>query len=373
MKKNFKNNELLYSLNDQFLQKFEGRYDKIGAGGIRDVKLNEFMIPDYFNKKKEKAEKEKENKANKKSMFSRMLNQYNAFNFQNLKNSGLMDNKGNIVNNKSKSVDEKINLNTEDENIYIINNTNNEKLEQNNKNMSDNKNNKESKNMNDNKNNYINKQKIEQKTKRDKIKKDKIEKDNINIPKNEYLYKINEVNNYPINKNDYIRNERFYKPYSLNEYKDIMNKYKQNKFGGLGKNLNKAWEEREKRFNKAKVFENLVVRNFNNKIHNNYKRLQSPQKVQMDKIGKEIISSKRYISQKYGKGLMLNKVRYKKEMDKIRTEKMKEIKDKEKFLNNYTTERKHKDNDIFKNYDNIINPAYEEYIGKIMELKSTLI
>ena len=66
-----------------FFKKFEGRYDKIGAGGIRVVKLNEFMSPDYFNKKKEKAEKE--NKANKKSMFSRMFNQYNAFNFQNLK------------------------------------------------------------------------------------------------------------------------------------------------------------------------------------------------------------------------------------------------------------------------------------------------
>ena len=59
-----------------------------------------------------------------------------------------------------------------------------------------------------------------------------------------------------------LKKERFYKPYSFKEYKDIMEKYKSNRFGGLGINMNNDWQKREKVMNEIKKFEDSVYQNF---------------------------------------------------------------------------------------------------------------
>ena len=192
----------------------------------------------------------------------------------------------------------------------------------------------------------------------------KIKKNNNSYPKNSRYNSIFNNNDKPINKNISI-NERFYKPYSLKEYKSMMNNYKKDKFGGLGINMNNDWTKRQKIYNKVKNFENSVYHNFNKRMNEyNIRKIESPQKSEFKRIKQQIMNSKRFIAQKYGKGLMLNKIREKKR---------KEEEEFKIFLRykNYKKNRNKKN--ILNGYDNVIDNKKENYQMKILQLKSSLI
>ena len=212
-----------------------------------------------------------------------------------------------------------------------------------------------------NNNNYI--------SKKNKIRLEKInQKNNNSFPKNiKYNSLIINDNNKISNKN-IESNERFYRPYSLKDYKNMMENYKKEKFGGLGINMNNAWKKRQKLYNKVKNFENSVYQNFNKKINDNsYRRVESPEKSELIKINQQIINSKRFLAQKYGKGLMLNKVR----------EKIKKEKEEMNLFFRYKNQKEYmlKKNrkNIINIYDNVINNNKKNYKLKLLELKSSLI
>ena len=147
-----------------------------------------------------------------------------------------------------------------------------------------------------------------------------------------------------------------------------MENYKKEKFGGLGINMNNAWKKRQKLYNKVKNFENSVYKNFNKKINDNsYRRVESPEKSELIKINQQIINSKRFLAQKYGKGLMLNKVR----------EKIKKEKEEMNLFFRYKNQKEYmlKKNrkNIINIYDNVINNNKKNYKLKLLELKSSLI
>ena len=359
---------------DPFLKRFEGRYEKIGDGGIKEVALKNSVEGQflYQNKKEIKENPIVKDKKNNKKLFSRMMNQYNILamnDYQSIPknniNSNLTENiKYKSSNNNAKKNDfhNENNFNYNNNNINIINNninknsisTNNNILNYNNNynnNLEDNSTNKISPKLNHN-NSYPTYESI-----------------NSN---NNYSY--NSSNKFEPKQPDVIENERFYKPHSLKEYKNIMENYKNNKFGGLGKNMNKEWKEREKIINKVKKFENSVLKNFNIKVKDfNYKKVESPQKMELIKIGKQIMNSKRFIAQNYGKNVLLNKVRNKRKNDKVEIEKIRKLEEEQKYLRLREYERKQRDEDIANIYDKVIQEKKDNYMDKLMKLKSSLI
>ena len=175
---------------------------------------------------------------------------------------------------------------------------------------------------------------------------------------------INDINTNKSITKKITENERFYKPYSLKDYKNMMNDYKQEKFGGLGINMNKEWKERQKMYNRVKLFENSVYHNLNKKIkENSFRKIEEPQIAQMNKIRKQIMNSKRFLAQKYGKGVMLNKIREKKRKEK---EEINMI-----LRYNDIKNKNIKNNKIV--FNNVINIKKEDYNTKLLELKSSLI
>ena len=355
-----------------FLKKFEGRYEKIGAGGIKKVPLKDSVEGQiiFINKKKEK-DNPLNYRINNQKMFSRMMNQYNASMTEDSKRIGLTrKNPNTILMKDNNSLDSNIYQNHQNN---IINNDINNNFIINN-NIKENKN-KNIVNNNSLKNgqNYLNNNFANQ---------------YIENTENKNNYKLKNNNSYPIfesmnyddnSKNEMdklsvIENERFYKPYSLKEYKHIMEDYNNNRFGGLGKNMNKEWKEREKRFNKVKKLENSVIKKFNEKVKRfDYKKIESPQKMNLIKLGQQIMNSKRYMAQKYGKRIVLNKVSDKIKKEKFENSKMKEFKENEKYLRSREFKRKQKDEDIVNIYDNIIRDKNDNYMDKLMEIKSSLI
>jgi hypothetical protein len=95
--------------------------------------------------------------------------------------------------------------------------------------------------------------------------------------------------------------------------------------------------------------------------------------MELIKIGKQIMNSKRYIAQKYGKGVKLNKVRDKKKKEVIEMNYMNKIKGHEEYLKRREFERKQKDEDIINIYDNVVHDKKDNYKNKLLELKSSLI
>ena len=364
---------------DPFLKKFEGRYERMGSGGIKDVTLKDNIIiglnsPNNKNKKESPINERKKNQ----KMYTRMMNQYNLLTNEDYKRYSLSkkNNNAKLIQDYDYKTPNNYNNYNINNNIHnFINNNNNNNLINSNYNI----NNSNNINMNYNFNNNYN-------------------ENNTNIKDYNFSPKLSHSNSYPpygfgsidynpnYNENEYnneinysspssslLDNDRFYRPYSLKEYKNIMEKYKNDKFGGLGKNMNKEWKEREKRFNKVKQFENSIVQNFNKKMNNNYKRKESPQKIELIKLGEQIMNSKRYKAQKYGKGVMLNKVREQKKNDKLEKSKMIRMKNQEEYLNKHIFERKQREDDIVHLYDNIINEKNDNYMSKLNELKSSLI
>ena len=350
---------------DPFLKKFEGRYEKIGAGGIKEVSLKDSVDGQIIFMKKENQKNNPLNyRINNQKMFSKMMNQYNASMTEDSKRIGL-----NKKNNISKLMNDdyyqnpNIYINNQNKNSY--NNFNNIINQNRNKNIIIN-------NSLINSQNYINNNFTNKAKNNENIIPYKL-KNNNSYPKYEPI-NYDDNNDNELDKYNVLENERFYKPYSLKEYKHIMDDYKNNRFGGLGKNKNKEWKEREKRFNKVKKYENSVVKNFNEKVNKfKYKKVDSPQKMELKKLGEQIINSVRYNAQKYGKGVILKKVRNKIKNEIIEMNKMKEFKNHEQFLRNREIERKQKDEDIVNIYDNILNDKNSNYMEKLMQIKSSLI
>jgi len=324
-------------IEDPFLKKFEGRVEKIGEGGIFNCRLRSYVVADnkqYFKDNLINSNKQQ------KSIISKMRNRYNSLTLDEY-------NKIPMINIKANKYESEKNIN---ENIK------NENISEENKITIDSINDKNSYSKN-NISNYENM--------KEKINFRNMKSHNNSFPK---IFQRNSIIN-DINTNKSItkkitENERFYKPYSLKDYKNMMNDYKQEKFGGLGINMNKEWKERQKMYNRVKLFENSVYHNLNKKIkENSFRKIEEPQIAQMNKIRKQIMNSKRFLAQKYGKGVMLNKIREKKRKEK---EEINMI-----LRYNDIKNKNIKNNKIV--FNNVINIKKEDYNTKLLELKSSLI
>ncbi len=316
-------------INDPFLKKYENQIEKMGDGGIFRIPLKHEIIINYTKRQKEEDLMNSNRKQN--SLISKMKNQYNALTFDNYNKISKINDKA-LENEKNNEI-----LNNDINNNININNTNN---------------NINNKIIFNNINNVI-------------------KPKNINLKNNNRYHSLNDING--INDNPKViqkipDNERFYKPYSLKDYNHMMERFKKNKFGGLGINKDKAWNQRQKMFNKIKKFESSVNEKLNKKINNyNFRRIESPQKVEMMRIKQQIANSKRYIAQKYGKGVMLNKIREKKRKEKEEIELYKRL----KYQNDYIKNRNRKN--IINIYDNVVNQRKEDYKIRLLQLKSSLI
>ena len=317
-------------IEDPFLKKFEGRVEKIGEGGIFNCRLRSYVVADnIFNSNKQQ-----------KSIISKMRNRYNSLTLDEY-------NKIPMINIKANKYESEKNINE---------NLKNDNISEENRITIDSINDKNSYSKN-NISNYENM--------KEKINFRNMKSHNNSFPK---IFQRNSIIN-DINTNKSItkkitENERFYKPYSLKDYKNMMNDYKQEKFGGLGINMNKEWKERQKMYNRVKLFENSVYHNLNKKIkENSFRKIEEPQIAQMNKIRKQIMNSKRFLAQKYGKGVMLNKIREKKRKEK---EEINMI-----LRYNDIKNKNIKNNKIV--FNNVINIKKEDYNTKLLELKSSLI
>ena len=335
-------------IKDPFLQKFEDRCEKIGEGGIFNVPLKFGVIKDDHRRNVQDSLMD----SNKRQMsiISRMRNQYNALTFDDYQKIPT-----NSYNKKNEYENEKIDNELNEypvlsQNRNIFNNINN-----------NNKNHQSIKLMN----------KSDNVQRQEKLKLRGINKNNKNnnsnksFPKNpRYNSIFNNDDSKPIKKNISL-NERFYKPYSLKDYRSIMDNYKKDKFGGLGINMNNDWIKRQRLYNKVKNFENSVFKNFNKKINEfNIRKIESPQKAEMMRIKQQIVNSKRFMAQKYGKGIVLNKIR----------EKRRKEEEEYKFFLRYKDYMKNRSKkNIAKVYDNVINNKKENYQEKLLQLKSSLI
>ena len=333
-------------IKDPFLQKFEDRCEKIGEGGIFKVPLKYSVIKD--NHKRNVQDSLMDSNKRQMSIITKMRNQYNALTFDDYEKIPVNNNKKNDYENEK--IDNELNeypVLSQNRNIFnnIINNKNHKSISLMNK--SDNGPKLEKiklRGINNNKNNN--------------------NKNNSFTKNSRYNSIFNNNNDKPIKKNVSL-NERFYRPYSLKDYRSIMNNYKKDKFGGLGINMNNDWIKRQKLYNKVKNFENSVFRNFNKRINEyNIRRIESPQKAEMMRIKQKIFKSKRFMAQKYGKGVVLNKIREKKRKEE----------DEYKFFLRYKEYMKYRNKkNIAKVYDNVINNKKENYQIKLLQLKSSLI
>lgn len=324
-------------IEDPFLKKFEGRVEKIGEGGIFNCRLRSYVVADnkqYFKDNLINSNKQQ------KSIISKMRNRYNSLTLDEY-------NKIPMINIKANKYESEKNINE---------NLKNDNISEENRITIDSINDKNSYSKN-NISNYENM--------KEKINFRNMKSHNNSFPK---IFQRNSIIN-DINTNKSItkkitENERFYKPYSLKDYKNMMNDYKQEKFGGLGINMNKEWKERQKMYNRVKLFENSVYHNLNKKIkENSFRKIEEPQIAQMNKIRKQIMNSKRFLAQKYGKGVMLNKIREKKRKEK---EEINMI-----LRYNDIKNKNIKNNKIV--FNNVINIKKEDYNTKLLELKSSLI
>jgi hypothetical protein len=324
-------------IEDPFLKKFEGRVEKIGEGGIFNCRLRSYVVADnkqYFKDNLINSNKQQ------KSIISKMRNRYNSLTLDEY-------NKIPMINIKANKYESEKNINE---------NLKNDKISEENRITIDSINDKNSYSKN-NISNYENM--------KEKINFRNMKSHNNSFPK---IFQRNSIiNDIKTNKSitkKITENERFYKPYSLKDYKNMMNDYKQEKFGGLGINMNKEWKERQKMYNRVKLFENSVYHNLNKKIkENSFRKIEEPQIAQMNKIRKQIMNSKRFLAQKYGKGVMLNKIREKKRKEK---EEINMI-----LRYNDIKNKNIKNNKIV--FNNVINIKKEDYNTKLLELKSSLI
>ena len=119
----------------------------------------------------------------------------------------------------------------------------------------------------------------------------------------------------------------------------------------------------------------ILIKEKKVKMQGKIKRLPSPQKIELQKIGERIMNSKRYKCFKYGKGVMLNKVRDKIIEEKRRKAEKERLKKLKKERNNLVLEQHQENIDKNENYiyQNIIHETPENYEYKLLKLKSSLI
>ena len=322
---------------DPFLKKFEGRIEKIGEGGIFNTRLKNFVVSD--NKQYFKENLINSNKY-QNSIISKMKNRYNSLTLEEY-NKIPMFNIKTIKYENEKNIHE----NSQKDNISDESNK-----------ITDNINDKNKYNKNNNLNHGNMKEKMILRNKKPH---------NNSFPK--IIQRNSMINDISINKSitkKITENERFYKPYSLKDYKNMMNDYRQEKFGGLGINMNKEWKERQKMYNRVKLFENSVYQNLNKKIkENSFRKIEHPQLAQMNKIKQQIMNSRRFLAQKYGKGVMLNKIR----------EKQRREKEELNMILRYNNIRNRNLKNTKNVFNNIISNKKEDYNTKLLELKSSLL
>ena len=293
-------------IEDPFLKKFEGRVEKIGEGGIFNCRLRSYVVADnkqYFKDNLINSNKQQ------KSIISKMRNRYNSLTLDEY-------NKIPMINIKANKYESEKNINE---------NLKNDNISEENKITIDSINDKNSYSKN-NISNYENM--------KEKINFRNMKSHNNSFPK---IFQRNSIIN------------------DINTNKSITKKII---------NMNKEWKERQKMYNRVKLFENSVYHNLNKKIkENSFRKIEEPQIAQMNKIRKQIMNSKRFLAQKYGKGVMLNKIREKKRKEK---EEINMI-----LRYNDIKNKNIKNNKIV--FNNVINIKKEDYNTKLLELKSSLI
>ena len=199
---------------------------------------------------------------------------------------------------------------------------------------------------------------------------------NINLNKLNNIKNSISLNNYKQNndiikkKNNVIKvvknievynldNERGYKPHSYKDFKKIMKDYSNNRFGGLGENSKTLeWYQKAKKYKLKKDYSNNISKNkigIKNFINDSI--YEANIKLQMKNI-----NSKRYKTIKYGKGVMLNKVR-----DVIRKQRLKEIEELEMEKKQYENFQKKQ------LYEQFLARDREIYIQNLKKLKESLL
>ena len=104
----------------------------------------------------------------------------------------------------------------------------------------------------------------------------------------------------------------------------IDEEYKSIKFGGVGDNMGTPdWSRRFMKFQKMNLYGTKVVADHLRKINHNRKNPQEEREIELKKQYEE---STRFKIHKYGKGVMLNKVREQKKLDSQRKRMEEEIK-----------------------------------------------
>lgn len=144
-----------------------------------------------------------------------------------------------------------------------------------------------------------------------------------------------------INKNslnyiyDHIQNhniyqDRSYVPHTYKEYTQQMNEYKSIKFGGVGDNMGTPdWSRRFMKFQKMNLYGTKIIADHLRKINHNRKNPQEEREIELKKQYEE---STRFKIHKYGKGVMLNKVREQKKLESQRKRMEEEIKRGEEMI-----------------------------------------
>lgn len=164
--------------------------------------------------------------------------------------------------------------------------------------------------------------------------------------------------------NNYTYLDRSYIPYTYKDYIEIMNEYKNHRFGGLGANLGtREWAKQALKFKKMNEYGVHVVANF--KGIKKYKT-ESPNEERKLNLEKYYKMSKRYKTEKYGKGVMLNKLRRQKELEKQqKLQKEQEIQNSISETNN--DKRKEED------YELLLSENRQKYIERLEILKQSLL
>jgi len=156
-----------------------------------------------------------------------------------------------------------------------------------------------------------------------------------------------------------LDNERGYKPHSYKDFKKMMKDYNNNRFGGLGENKKTLdWYQKAKKYKMKKDYSNNISKNkigIKNFINDSI--YEAKIKLQIKNM-----NSNRYKAIKYGKGVMLNKVR-----DEIRKRRLKEIEKLEMEKKQYEYVQKKQ------LYEQFLAKDKEKYIQNLKKLKESLL
>ena len=169
--------------------------------------------------------------------------------------------------------------------------------------------------------------------------------------------------NMSIEEDDSIENVGF-KPYSIRDYKKIMDDFKKNKFNGLGyNNKNNEYKNREIKLLKRNNYSNNIEKNklgINNKF-----RLKSPKEMEKEQLEENNLNSIRFKTNQYGQRIAFNV------LNEINQRKRENY---EKMLLEKSNEGKIKKSHFYnKYYNKLIDNDKNEYMNNLSKLKESLI